>query len=269
MAVEWDYIHDHLVEVCNPRTTSKTAAVELIVASFSLLSLRMWRLRNNKWFKRTVNLVILFAAVMVGWETMHPGHEHPAVDVVEEITIKVVFTIEFLVKILSEGTRPWCYFEDLWNNFDFFILCITFAPFGGDAFAGLRILRLIKLIRAASPDLMPQTMIVIHAFTAGMDAFVYIGALWMLQIYIFAVAGCILFGKNDPVQCIRLSSMCTVHTIRLVESSMCLCLCLRMMCVVLPFPGPFWLAARVHVHSVRYEHARRRLRHHVHQHVRM
>jgi hypothetical protein len=87
-----------------------------------------------------------------------------------------------------------------WNLFDFFILIITFAPFGGDAFSGLRVLRLIKLLRSASADLMPQTIVVLHAFLAGIDAFKYIGALWILQIYIFAVAGCILFGKNDPVR---------------------------------------------------------------------
>jgi hypothetical protein len=59
-------------------------------------------------------------------------------------------------------------------------------------------LRLIKLLRNASPETMPQLTIVLKAFVDGIKSFRFIGAIWLLQIYLFAVAGTIIFGENDP-----------------------------------------------------------------------
>jgi Ca2+-binding EF-hand superfamily protein len=81
---------------------------------------------------------------------------------------------------------------------DFAILVITYAPNFGDGISGLRILRLIKLLRNASPEAMPQLTIVLKAFVDGIKSFRFIGAIWLLQIYLFGVAGTIIFGENNP-----------------------------------------------------------------------
>jgi hypothetical protein len=51
-----------------------------------------------------------------------------------EDLFKIVFAIEFAVKLFSEGAKPWQYFVDAWNLFDFTILAFMFAPInaGGD-----------------------------------------------------------------------------------------------------------------------------------------
>jgi voltage-gated sodium channel len=115
-----------------------------------------------------------------------------------ENTVQAVFTFEFLIKIIAEGFRPYLYFADAWNMFDFSILVIgfPFIPIHGSTASGLRVLRVIKLLRQM--ESWGSIHVVICAFTAGIAAFRYIGALWLGLIYVYAIAGCQLFGENDP-----------------------------------------------------------------------
>ena len=39
-----------------------------------------------------------------------------------ELGILVVFVLECAVKIVARGARPWVYFDDAWNCFDFVIV---------------------------------------------------------------------------------------------------------------------------------------------------
>ena len=47
----------------------------------------------------------------------------------------------------------------------------------------LRALRLLKLIKSTSPKSAPQLHIVLAAFNEAVMSFRYVGALWMLFIY--------------------------------------------------------------------------------------
>jgi voltage-gated sodium channel len=117
---------------------------------------------------------------------------------VAEMVVQGVFTFEFLVKLVAEGFRPYLYFADAWNCFDFSILVVGFPffPIGGSTTSGLRVLRVIKLLRQMEG--WGSINVVICAFSAGIAAFRYIGTLWFLLIYVYAIAGCQLFGENDP-----------------------------------------------------------------------
>ena len=47
-------------------------------------------------------------------------------DVADNI-ILVVFTIEILLKTIAEGEKPWEYFSESWNVFDFIIVVACYA----------------------------------------------------------------------------------------------------------------------------------------------
>jgi hypothetical protein len=70
MAIDWSYVSEQFVMLFTCKANRSVVLCEFLISGYSLLSIKMWRLRQDKWFKRIVNLVILFAAVMVGWETL-------------------------------------------------------------------------------------------------------------------------------------------------------------------------------------------------------
>jgi hypothetical protein len=112
--------------------------------------------------------------------------------------MKVAFSIEAAVKVLAEGSQPWLYLYDKWNIFDAMILAITVFPSEHRALRSLRALRLLKLVKSASPKTFPQLHIVLAAFHEAMTSFQYVGVLWFLIIYVYAIVGTEFYGRNDP-----------------------------------------------------------------------
>ena len=83
-------------------------------------------------FQHTVTLVILFAAVLVGAET-YPSivAEHGTLLHALDKVVLGIFTLEIAIKMGAEGKRPWRYFKDPWNVFDFLIVAAAFLPAAG------------------------------------------------------------------------------------------------------------------------------------------
>jgi Ca2+-binding EF-hand superfamily protein len=144
-------------------------------------------------FNNFIAFVILVAGVLVGLQTDGMMGEHAHV----EWSITAIFATEALVKIAAELLEPLAYFYDSWNCFDFVIVVTSVVPVdvGGAAVIMrlLRLLRVLKLLRAF-PKLQMIVVTVINSFSS----IFYIGILLFGSFYIFAVASCIFFAKNDP-----------------------------------------------------------------------
>ena len=83
---------------------------------FSLCS----SIADSDWFKNAITITILFAGVLIGIETyLDFASEHKSVLHFLDQLILLIFIVEIIVKILAEGTKPWRYFMDSWNIFDF------------------------------------------------------------------------------------------------------------------------------------------------------
>ncbi|HRI61313.1 MAG TPA: ion transporter, partial [Saprospiraceae bacterium] len=80
---------------------------------------------DSRWFNLFILSVILAAGVLVGVETYHQG-DAPLRSTLEglDLLILLIFTAEFAIKILAEGARPWNYFRDPWNVFDFTVVAV-------------------------------------------------------------------------------------------------------------------------------------------------
>jgi hypothetical protein len=157
-------------------------------------------LSHNYLFKMMVNSTIIFAALEGGFEAQHPGMDCTAVSDIFLLVMRVVFTIEFAVKVWAEGAHPFCYFYQGWNIFDFLIWIVTILPaeMVNSTLSSVRALRMLKLIKGASGKSAPQLSSVLSAFTAAIVSFKYVGALWLLSIYLFAILGFNMFAQNDP-----------------------------------------------------------------------
>jgi voltage-gated sodium channel len=148
-----------------------------------------------------VNLTITAGAGVICVTTSEPGVDYTNLKRNMVWLMRIVFLIEFLLKVLAEGAAPYRYFSGSnagWNTFDAIILAVTWVPNATPALASLRSLRLLKLLRSANAHNTPQLTIVLAAFKAGIEAFRYIGVLWLLLIYIYGLIGKIMFCENDP-----------------------------------------------------------------------
>ncbi len=156
------------------------------------------KVANAKWFTQFVTAVILLAGVIVGLET-YPSivEKHESLLHMLNLVILGIFTIEVIVKMGAEGSKPWRYFRDPWNVFDFLIVAAAYMPVDAQFVTVLRlarVLRVLKLVRA-----LPKLQILVSALLKSIPSMGYVSLLLLLLFYLFAVTGTFLFSENDPV----------------------------------------------------------------------
>lgn len=142
--------------------------------------------------------VIVFAGILVGVETF-PGiaSEHAELIHVLNRVVLAIFTMEVILKITAEKHRPWRYFQDGWNLFDFTIVAVCFLPLGGSYVAVLRLFRLLRVIRLIT--VIPKLQLLVTALLRSLPSMFYVCLLLFLLFYVYAVIGVMLFSGNDPV----------------------------------------------------------------------
>ena len=78
---------------------------------------------NSKFFQRVIIITILAAGGVVGVQTFKQfATENAVVLRILDSLILSIFVVEVLIKILAEGNRPFNYFKNPWNVFDFAIV---------------------------------------------------------------------------------------------------------------------------------------------------
>jgi voltage-gated sodium channel len=156
------------------------------------------QIANAHWFSRFITLVILLAGVMVGAETYASVVErHGSTLHVLDMIIVSIFAAEVVIKMVAESPKPWRYFRDPWNVFDFCIVAIVFLPLETQFVMILRmvrVLRVLKLVRA-----LPKLQILVSALLKSIPSMGYVSLLLLLLFYLFAVTATFLFSGNDPV----------------------------------------------------------------------
>ena len=108
------------------------------------------KVADAAWFQNTITFCILLAGIVVGIETYPSAVEAYGgpLHLINQI-ILWVFVAEIVVKVGAEGKKPWRYFYDPWNVFDFAIVAVCFMPIDAQYVAVLRLARLLRLLRLA------------------------------------------------------------------------------------------------------------------------
>jgi hypothetical protein len=123
---------------------------------YAWLSLKAFSISQNSYFLCIINAAILVAAVLNGVSAAFMVNGlHAQEGTFEEmqwwksvdLVIQGLFVAEYVLKIIAEGFRPHLYYANGWNVFDFFILVVGFLPQGGAVVKGLRVCRVIKLLK--------------------------------------------------------------------------------------------------------------------------
>jgi len=153
---------------------------------------------ESRWFANSITAVILLAGVLVGIETYPVLVERYdwALGPLNSAVLSI-FIVEIVVKMGAEGRKPWRYFIDPWNVFDFLIVAVCLLPFDAQGVAVLRLarlLRVLKLVRA-----LPKLQVLVSALLKSIPSMGYVSLLLGMLFYLYAVAATMLFGANDPV----------------------------------------------------------------------
>ena len=171
---------------------------------------------DSKSFQYFIIGVILAAGVIVGLET-YPGLMDTHGDILHLLDhiVLYIFVVEILLKIGAKGSKPWEFFNDGWNVFDFIIVAVCFLPIGGAYIAVLRLARILRVFRLVSA--LPKLQILVGALLKSIPSMSYVGILLFLLFYIYAVIGTFMFGQNDPIHfgSLQVSMMTLFKTITL------------------------------------------------------
>jgi voltage-gated sodium channel len=177
------------------------------------------RIAYSRWFHDLILSLILISGVLVGMETYpryHPDTKVGHALLVMQNIILGAFVLEAAIKIGAHGSKPWLYFKNPWNVFDFIIIAICFLPFDTEFAMVFRMARLLRTLRLFTA--LPRLQILVSALLKSIPSLGYVGILLLLHFYIYAVMGTFLFQHNDPIRFGNLhSSMMTLFEVLTLE----------------------------------------------------
>lgn len=163
---------------------------------FRSLSEATKRFVDASWFQRLVILTILIAGVLAGIETdaAMVATYGPLLRSLDAIVLGI-FIVEAILKLSARWPRPWDYFRDGWNVFDFAVIVLCLLPMDSQFAVVLRLGRTLRLLRLVSA--LPKLQLLVGALIKSFSSMGYVGLLLGIMFYIYAIAGVHLFGGHD------------------------------------------------------------------------
>lgn len=151
---------------------------------------------HSPWFQRFIIAIIILAGVLAGIETdaaMVATHG-PVLRTLDAMVLGI-FILEAVLKLTAHSPRPWNYFRDGWNVFDFSVIVLCLLPMDSQFAVVLRLGRTLRLLRLVSA--LPKLQLLVGALIKSFSSMGYVGLLLGLMFYIYAITGVHLFGGHD------------------------------------------------------------------------
>ncbi|MCA0899703.1 ion transporter [Microbulbifer agarilyticus] len=148
-------------------------------------------------FNQVIIGLIMVNAVAVGLETSTWVVErfNGMLQGVNQL-ILLSFMVEAAIKIAAEGRRPWRYFANGWNCFDFSIIVLSLIPAAGPMATLARLVRVLRVLRLVSA--FPELRLLVDTLLRSLPSMFHISLLMGIIFYIYGVAGYFLFHEIDP-----------------------------------------------------------------------
>jgi voltage-gated sodium channel len=155
------------------------------------------RLVDSPPFTAAVVAVILANALVLGLQT-YPELEDRYGNTLNALNAAFLtfFVVEIALRIASYFPRPWRYFLEGWNVFDFVAVGLAFAPGLRENSTILRLARLARIVRVV--HLLPDVRILITAVVRSLPPLGSMAILTTLILFIYGMVGWQLFGEEDP-----------------------------------------------------------------------
>jgi len=154
------------------------------------------QIAESRRFQAFIYVVIVANAITLGLGTYDfSTRMNSTISTLDDIWLGI-FVVEMVIRIAAFGRRPWDFFRDGWNCFDFFVVAFAFVPgLRGNATL-LRLARLLRVVRLVS--VMPDLRILVRAMARSLPPIGSLVVLTVLLMYAYGMLGWILFGEEDP-----------------------------------------------------------------------
>jgi voltage-gated sodium channel len=155
------------------------------------------RIVDSPAFTATVVAVILANAFVLGLQT-YPAINREygdALNLLNDLFL-AFFVVEIGIRIAAYGRRPWRYFLDGWNVFDFVAVALAFGPGLRENSTVFRLARLARIVRVV--HLLPDVRILITAVIRSLPPLASMAILTTLILFVYGMVGWQLFGEELP-----------------------------------------------------------------------
>lgn len=147
-------------------------------------------------FELFIAFVILINAIALALLTMpNPDPETKSVYEVLDSFALYIYAGELALRIISYGLKPWKFFNQKWNIFDFVIIALS-PVFAGQVVI-LRLLRLFRLIRIFR--FLPEVKVLTSSIARSLPPLLSMGVLIFLALFIYGMTGVYIFGEQIPL----------------------------------------------------------------------
>jgi voltage-gated sodium channel len=109
-----------------------------------------------------------------------------------------VFVVELLVRLASYWPRPWRFFRDGWNLFDFVVVAAAFVPAISQNSTLLRLARLLRVVRIVR--VLPDLRVLFLGVWRSVPPLASIAAVTAMILFVYGMVGWIWFGDELPEQ---------------------------------------------------------------------
>jgi voltage-gated sodium channel len=110
----------------------------------------------------------------------------------------IFYTVEVLLRIISYGRKPWMFFRNGWNVFDFVVILAVFVPGIRQNSTLLRLLRLLRVVRIVR--VLPDLRVLLLGVWRSVPPLASIGAVTAMILFVYGMVGWIWFGDELPEQ---------------------------------------------------------------------
>jgi voltage-gated sodium channel len=153
------------------------------------------RLVYSTQFELFISGVIIVNAVCLAILTM-PNLSPEAVALAKNIDLVAfaIYVLELVLRIVSYGKKPWRFFKEGWNVFDFIVIGLT--PFFQGQTAVIRLLRLMRLVRIFR--FLPEVRILSASIVKSIPPLLSMSVLISMMLFLYGMAGHYAFGTEAP-----------------------------------------------------------------------
>jgi voltage-gated sodium channel len=109
-----------------------------------------------------------------------------------------VFVVELLIRIAAYWPRPWLFFRNGWNIFDFVVVMAVFVPGIRQNATLLRLLRLLRVVRIVR--VLPDLRVLLLGVWRSVPPLASIGTVTAMILFVYGMVGWIWFGDELPEQ---------------------------------------------------------------------
>ncbi len=141
-----------------------------------------------------IGVIILNASALavLTYDGLDPTTEALAL-FIDRVAI-VFYTVEVALRIVSYGSKPWMFFRNGWNVFDFLI--VVAIPFLSGTTVIFRLVRLLRILRIFR--FLPEARILMLSMIKSVSPLANLAVLIGFLMFIYAMAGVYLFGEQAP-----------------------------------------------------------------------